>query len=266
MGFKNCHNLHIRIIHFLLQLIGIWVSSTNRKINRTRVLIFILALVPALIGQIVKLATTRNDLRVATEALLHASIIGHGVFVYLLILHEQLTINQMVCTVEANFNNFEVIINQKTSYREKSEKNSTLFIIIFLVLGCLCIVGYLFLSKFYLFHLNYTEKGLLFPMSLPFQLNDKTYYVVFSYQFFTFISESLIQLTGISLFSVLINMLCAELQIFGKAFQNMVAIVNMKVKECNDSICSANTLREHTDYHVRCLLKLYIHHHASLIR
>lgn len=258
------YNFHIKLMHFYLKLTGFWTSSTNRKINHKRVLFCSTILFASFVGQFLKFSTTLNDLMTSTEGLLYASLTGHALYFYLIVLTKQPKINKMLFLVEANFNNFDGDLNRKTQFRLKGQKNTALAIMLVTVNVIICIGSYLYISRFYLLNLNHTEKQLLYPISLPIQLTNSTYYLIILFQFVTFSVESAIQLTSIAMFSLCINMMCAELDILGTAFENMNEIVKIKVKECD--ACPTYSIMEHIDYHARDLLRQYSKHYILLIR
>lgn len=224
MTTSNSPSFYFKVIHCCFKITGLWINSSNRKLNIKIVISYLIMLSISFLAVTHKFYLTANDLSVGTEVLLHVSLLFHTLVTYLILLWNQKIIMRMYSMVESNFNHFYKLFNKTNKYQLIEEKGSAIVTITVASVISTAHISYMYVTRFYVINLDYTEKELIYPISLPFDLDNSTYYIVIVIEFATTLLDFAVHITSICICTGFINILCAELYLLAETFAEITSV------------------------------------------
>lgn len=257
--------LYFIVTHFVFKMTGLWINSSNRKHNFKVITFYLVFLNIGLFGASFKFYQTAHDLLYGTEVLLQAALMFHTTITYLVLIYNQKRIMKMFRLIENNFDHFNKMFNKTNKYLSVEQKRSAVVTIIVACLISSVHISYMYVTQFYFIYLDYTEKQLLYPISLPIELNNNTYYIIYVFELITFIMDLMTHITSITLCIGFINQLCAELYLLGETLKEITwnDYLDYKTKELitiEDIQLNQNFESQRYKHFKRC-----VEHHKVLI-
>ncbi|XP_054260367.1 putative odorant receptor 19b [Macrosteles quadrilineatus] len=206
------------------------------------------------------------DLNKATELMLHILFIAHTIITHFTLAWKQQTILKMLALVENRFDHFSENIFHQNKIAEDEEKNNSRYLTAITVIISSVHLSFIITSKVYMINLPPEQKSLLYPVTVPFEMSNTVYYIVYLLQLITTFFEGTTHITSIAICTGFMNILCAEYTVLGKSFRHMGKLGRQRALQCpGTEVALGWTPARHHDYHTQALLRSFVDHHILMI-
>lgn len=258
---------YIKIVKFGLKMNGCWKGPADKSLNIPLLVLIQFFLFSALIGTSHQLLFAPHDLKKVTELMMHTFLIIHTIITHFTLAMKQKTILKILSLVENRFENFSETYFKENKLQEREEKNNSRYIILIAVIISSVHLSFIITSKVYMVSLPPEQKSLLYPVTVPFEMSDTVYYIVYSLQLITTFFEGMTHITSIAICTGFMNILCAEYTVLGKAFRHMGQLGRQRALQCSGTeVVPGWSPARHLDHHTQALLRSFVKHHILMIK
>lgn len=257
---------YMSIVRFCLSWSGLWINSEVQELNTIWISVILVFLILGFLGSLHQLLLVPQDISGGTEVLMNVSLIGHSVFTYLVLIWKRPTIMRMLALVESNFNNFTDTLGMKNVDKRSAERFNVVIVVTVSIIIFSVHLSFVGVSNVFWIDVPLKNKTLLFPISVPLEMTEAAYYLVFVLELLVTFFEAVVHITSITVCTGFINLLCAELMILGRTFRLLPSIARHRACSC-ETPCQPDpwTPKAHLDLHANSLLNSFLDHHTLLI-
>lgn len=258
---------YLKIVRFWLTVSGLWKNSSDRSRNIPVNCVILSTMLVGFFGTAYELFFVSENINAGMEILMTVCLIGHSISTYTVLMWRQPTILKMLAIVESRFDEFSQIQLEHSKLQYRAEKTSAVWSVMISVIIFSVHTSSVVYSKGLLVYLPLANRTLLLPITVPFQLSESTYYLIFTLELLCMVCEAITHISSITLCTGFINILCSEFSVLGKSFSRMSEIVRRDASLCQGTKeVPKHHPEAHLDHHAALLLNIFVDHHLLLLQ